>query len=45
MNGADIKAGSKPMRSKSNGNDAPAVAARVVMAIKLIPTAVATKGP
>ena len=45
MNGADISAGSKPMRSKSKGKEAPAVAARVVIEIKLIPTAVATNGP
>ena len=45
MKGEDIKAGSKPILSKSKGRIAPAVAARVVIEIKLIPTADAINGP
>ena len=45
MKGEDIKAGSKPILSKSKGRIAPAVAARVVIEIKLIPTANAINGP
>ena len=45
MKGEDIKAGSKPILSKSKGRIAPAVAASVVIEIKLIPTANAINGP
>ena len=45
MNGVDIRAGSKPIRSNNSGNAAPAVAARVVIASKLIPTDTPTKAP
>ena len=45
MKGEDIKAGSKPMRSNSKGRNAPAVAAKVVIESKLIPTARPIKGP
>ena len=45
MKGEDIKAGSKPILSKSKGRMAPAVAASVVIEIKLIPTANAINGP
>ena len=45
MKGEDIKAGSKPILSKSKGRIAPAVAANVVIEIRLIPTADAIKGP
>ena len=45
MNGDDIKAGSKPIRSNIKGKRAPAVAASVVIEIKLIPTAKPIKGP
>ncbi len=38
MNGVDIKAGSRPMRSNSSGKAAPAVAASVVIASRLMPT-------
>ena len=45
IKGEDIKAGSNLILSNNNGRIAPAVAARVVMDIKLIPTANAIKGP
>ena len=45
MKGEDIRAGSKPILSKSKGSIAPAVAASVVIEIKLIPTANAINGP
>ena len=45
MKGEDIRAGSNLILSNNNGRIAPAVAARVVMDIKLIPTANAIKGP
>ena len=45
MNGEDIKAGSNFILSNNKGSIAPAVAAKVVMNIKLIPTAKAIKGP
>ena len=45
MNGEDIKAGSSPILLKSNGREAPAVAARVVIDIKLIPIANPIMGP
>ena len=45
MKGEDIKAGSNFILSNSNGRIAPVVAAKVVIDIKLIPTADAIKGP
>ena len=45
MKGEDIKAGSNFILSNNNGRIAPVVAAKVVMDIKLIPTAEAIKGP
>ena len=45
MKGDDIKAGSKPILSNIKGKRAPAVAARVVIEIKLMPTAKPIKGP
>ena len=45
MKGEDIKAGSKPILSNSKGRIAPAVAANVVIEIKLMPTADAINGP
>ena len=44
MKGEDIKAGSNFILSNNKGRIAPVVAARVVMDIKLIPTAEAIKG-
>ena len=45
MKGEDIKAGSNLILSNNKGRIAPVVAAKVVMDIKLIPTAEAIKGP
>ena len=45
IKGEDIKAGSNFILSNSKGRIAPVVAARVVIDIKLIPTAEAIKGP
>ena len=45
MKGDDIKAGSNLILSNNKGRIAPVVAARVVIDIKLIPTAAAIKGP
>ena len=45
MKGEDIKAGSNFILSNNNGRIAPVVAARVVMDIKLMPTAEAIRGP
>ena len=45
MKGDDIKAGSNLILSNNKGRIAPAVAAKVVIDIKLIPTADAIKGP
>ena len=45
MKGDDIKAGSNLILSNNNGRMAPVVAAKVVIDIKLIPTAEAIKGP
>ena len=45
MKGEDIKAGSNLILSNNNGRIAPVVAAKVVMDIKLIPTADAIRGP
>ena len=45
MKGEDIKAGSNFILSNNKGSIAPVVAAKVVMDIKLIPTAEAIKGP
>ena len=45
MKGEDIKAGSNFILSNSKGRIAPVVAAKVVIDIKLIPTADAIKGP
>ncbi len=45
MNGEDIKAGSNFILANNKGSIAPVVAAKVVMDIKLIPTADAIKGP
>ena len=45
MKGEDIKAGSNLILSNNKGRIAPVVAAKVVMDIKLIPTAKAIKGP
>ena len=44
MKGEDIKAGSNFILSNNKGRIAPVVAAKVVMDIKLIPTAEAIKG-
>jgi len=45
MKGDDIKAGSNFILANSKGRIAPVVAAKVVIDIKLIPTAEAIKGP
>ncbi len=45
MKGDDIKAGSNLILSNNKGRIAPAVAAKVVIDIRLIPTAEAIKGP
>ena len=45
MKGEDIRAGSKPILSNSKGRIAPAVAANVVIEIKLMPTADEINGP
>ena len=45
MKGEDIKAGSNLILLNNKGRIAPVVAAKVVMDIKLIPTAKAIKGP
>ena len=45
MKGEDINAGSNLILSNNKGRIAPVVAAKVVMDIKLIPTADAIKGP
>ena len=45
MKGEDIKAGSNFILSNNKGSIAPVVAAKVVIDIKLIPTAEAIKGP
>ena len=45
MKGEDIKAGSNRILSNSKGRIAPVVAAKVVINIKLMPTAEAIKGP
>ena len=45
MKGEDIKAGSNLILSNNKGRIAPVVAAKVVIDIKLIPTAEAIKGP
>ena len=45
MKGDDINAGSNLILSNNNGRIAPVVAAKVVIEIKLIPTAKAIKGP
>ena len=45
MKGEDIKAGSNLILSNNKGRIAPVVAAKVVMDIKLIPTAEAIRGP
>ena len=45
IKGEDIKAGSNFILSNSKGRIAPVVAAKVVIDIKLIPTAEAIKGP
>ena len=45
IKGEDIKAGSSLILSNNNGRIAPVVAAKVVIDIKLIPTAEAIKGP
>ena len=45
MKGEDIKAGSNFILSNNKGRIDPVVAAKVVMDIKLIPTAEAIKGP
>ena len=45
MKGEDIKAGSNFILSNNNGRIAPVVAAKVVIDIKLIPTAEAIRGP
>ena len=45
MKGEDINAGSNFILSNNKGRIAPVVAAKVVMDIKLIPTAEAIKGP
>ena len=42
IKGADMRAGSKPKLLKSSGKAAPAVAAKVVIATRLIPAAEAT---
>ena len=43
MKGEDIRAGSNPILSNNKGRIAPTVAAKVVMDIKLIPTAEAIR--
>ena len=45
INGEDIKAGSNFILSNNKGRIAPVVAAKVVIDIKLIPTAEAINGP
>ena len=45
MKGEDIKAGSNLILSNNKGRIAPVVAAKVVIDIKLMPTAEAIKGP
>ena len=45
MKGEDIRAGSNFILSNNKGRIAPVVAAKVVMDIKLIPTAEAISGP
>ena len=45
IKGEDIKAGSNFILSNNNGRIAPVVAAKVVIDIKLIPTADAIRGP
>ena len=45
MKGEDIKAGSNFILSNNKGRIAPVVAAKVVIDIKLMPTAEAIKGP
>jgi len=45
MKGEDIKAGSSFILSNNKGRIAPVVAAKVVIDIKLIPTAEAIRGP
>ena len=45
MKGEDIKAGSNFILSNNKGSIAPVAAAKVVIDIKLIPTAKAIKGP
>ena len=45
IKGEDIKAGSNLILSNKSGRIAPVVAAKVVMDIRLIPTAAAIKGP
>ena len=45
IKGEDIKAGSNLIMSNNKGRIAPVVAAKVVIDIKLIPTAEAIKGP
>ena len=44
MKGDDIKAGSKFILSNKRGRIAPVVAAKVVIEMRLIPTAEAIKG-
>ena len=45
MKGDDIKAGSNLILSNIKGRIAPVVAAKVVIDIRLIPTAEAIRGP
>ena len=45
MKGEDINAGSNLILSNNKGKIAPVVAAKVVIDIKLIPTAEAIRGP
>ena len=45
IKGEDIKAGSNRILSNNKGKIAPVVAAKVVIDIKLMPTAEAIKGP
>ena len=45
MKGEDIKAGSNLILLNNKGRIAPVVAAKVVIDIKLMPTAYAIKGP
>ena len=45
MKGDDINAGSNRILSNNKGKIAPVVAAKVVIEIKLIPTAEAIRGP